>query len=104
MSPRYFQAAIAAGAIPWMIPLVDDRDTLRGIFDRLDGLLIPGGVDMDPGTFGEAMRPECGEIDPARDRVEIQLTRWAVEGHMPLLGLCRGLQVMNVALGGTLFQ
>jgi putative glutamine amidotransferase len=88
-----------------MVPLVDDdRDTLRGIYDRLDGLLIPGGVDMDPGTFGEAIRPECGRIDPPRDRVELLLTRWAVEDHKPVLGLCRGLQVMNVALGGTLYQ
>jgi putative glutamine amidotransferase len=105
MSQRYFLAATAAGAVPWMIPLLDDdRATLREIFDRLDGLLLPGGVDMDPCTFGEAMLPACGRIDPARDRVEIQLTRWAVDEGTPVLGLCRGLQVINVALGGSLYQ
>jgi putative glutamine amidotransferase len=65
---------------------------------------MPGGVDMNPATFGEDVRPECGQVDPARDRVELQLTRWAIDDHMPILGLCRGLQVINVALGGTLYQ
>ena len=105
MSQRYFHVASAAGGIPWMIPLLhDDLATLRAIYERLDGLMIPGGVDMDPATFGEAVRLECGRIDPARDAVELQLTRWAVEDYKPILGLCRGLQVINVALGGTLYQ
>jgi putative glutamine amidotransferase len=59
---------------------------------------------MNPASFGEAVRPECGRIDPARDQVELQLTHWAIEDHKPILGLCRGLQVINVALGGTLYQ
>ena len=59
---------------------------------------------MDPATYGEARRPECGRIDPPRDRVELQLTRWALEDDKPVLGLCRGIQVVNVALGGTLYQ
>ncbi len=105
MSQRYFLAATAAGAVPWMIPLLDgDRATLREIYDRLDGVFLPGGVDMDPCTFGEAMLPACGQIDPARDRVEIQLARWAIEERKPVLGVCRGIQVINVALGGTLYQ
>jgi putative glutamine amidotransferase len=105
MSQRYFHAATLVGGIPWMIPLLhDDVDSLRGIYDRLDGLMLPGGVDMNPSTFGEAIRPECGQIDPARDAVELLLTRWAIEDHMPILGLCRGLQVINVALGGSLYQ
>jgi len=105
MSQRYFHVASSAGGVPWMIPLLhDDLDTLRAIYDRIDGLMIPGGVDMNPATFGEAVRAECGQIDPARDVVELQLARWAVEDRKPILGLCRGLQVINVALGGTLFQ
>jgi putative glutamine amidotransferase len=105
MSQRYFQVTASAGGVPWMIPLLhDDLDTLRAIYDRLDGILFPGGVDMNPATFGEAVRAECGQIDPARDAVELQLTRWALEDHKPILGLCRGLQVINVALGGTLYQ
>jgi putative glutamine amidotransferase len=105
MSRRYFDAAVHAGAVPWMVPLIDDDlTTLRAIYDRLDGVLIPGGVDVDPANFGEPRRPLCGVVDPARDRVELQLARWAAADGKPLLGLCRGLQVINVALGGTLFQ
>jgi putative glutamine amidotransferase len=105
MNQRYFLAATIVGGIPWMIPLLDDDpETLRCIYERLDGILLPGGVDMDPGTFGELPLPQCGRIDPARDRVELQLTRWALEDMKPILGLCRGLQVINVAMGGTLYQ
>lgn len=105
MNQRYFLAATIVGGVPWMIPLLDDdEDTLREIYDRLDGILIPGGVDMDPATFGEDRHPKLGALDPARDRVELQLTRWAIEDHKPILGLCRGIQVMNVAFGGTLYQ
>jgi putative glutamine amidotransferase len=105
MNQRYFLAATMVGAVPWMIPLLDDDlATLREIYDRLDGVLIPGGVDINPLEYGEEVRPECGNLDPARDRVELQLTRWAMEDGKPLLGLCRGLQVVNVASGGTLWQ
>jgi len=104
MSQRYFQAAIAVGGVPWMIPLLDDLETLREIYDRLDGVLIPGGVDIDPVNFGEAKRAACGVVDAPRDRVELQLARWAAADKKPVLGLCRGLQVINVALGGTLYQ
>ena len=105
MNQRYFQAAVNAGAVPWMIPLLDsDPATLRAIYERLDGILLPGGVDLDPAAFGEQRLPCCGNVDPARDRVELLLTRWAVEDGKPVLGLCRGLQVINVALGGTLYQ
>jgi len=105
MNQRYFLAATIVGGIPWMIPLLDDdEDTLREIYNRLDGILIPGGVDMDPATFGEERHPKLGALDPARDRVELQLTRWAIEDRKPILGLCRGIQVMNVAFGGTLYQ
>ena len=105
MNQRYFLAVTAAGGVPWMIPLLDDDPaTLREIYDRLDGLVLPGGVDLDPATYGEPAHPRCGRIDPARDRVELALTRWAIEDGKPLLGLCRGIQVINVALGGTLWQ
>lgn len=105
MNRRYYHAVTAVGAVPWMIPLLhDDLDTLREIFDRLDGLLIAGGVDMHPSRFGEAEHPKLGRTDTARDVVELQLTTWALEEGMPLFGLCRGLQVLNVARGGTLWQ
>lgn len=105
MNERYVTAAAAAGAVPWLVPLLDDDlDTLRAIYERLDGVLIPGGVDMDPSTFGEPPHEKLGRIDVARDRVELQLVRWAIDDRKPVLGLCRGLQVINVALGGTLYQ
>lgn len=105
MNQRYFLAATMVGAVPWMIPLLDDDlSTLREIYERLDGILIPGGVDVNPLEYGEEVRKECGNLDPARDRVELQLTRWAMEDGKPMLGLCRGLQIINVASGGTLWQ
>ena len=105
MNQRYFLAATSVGAVPWMIPLLDDDEaTLYEVYRHLDGILIPGGVDMDPATFGEDRHPKLGAVDPARDRVELQLTRWAIEDRKPVLGLCRGIQVINVALGGTLYQ
>ena len=105
MNQRYFHAVTAAGGVPWMVPLIEeDLATLREIYERLDGICIPGGVDMDPATFGEIRRPECGRIDPPRDRVELQLVRWALADDKPVFGLCRGIQVINVALGGTLYQ
>lgn len=105
MNRRYYHAVTAVGAVPWMIPLLhDDLDTLREIYDRLDGLLLAGGVDVHPCEFGQAAHPALGRTDAARDTVELQLARWALEDGMPLFGLCRGLQVLNVARGGTLHQ
>ncbi len=105
MNQRYFLAATMVGAVPWMIPLLDDDvHTLREIYERLDGILIPGGVDISPREYGEEVGPACGNLDPARDRVELQLVRWAMEDRKPVLGLCRGLQVINVASGGSLWQ
>ena len=105
MNSRYYLAAADMGAVPVMIPLFDrDEATLRAVYDRLDGVLLAGGVDMEPATFGEAPHPRLGRTDPARDLVELKLARWAIAEGKPLLGLCRGHQVVNVALGGTLYQ
>jgi putative glutamine amidotransferase len=104
MNQRYSRAVSTAGGLPVMIPLLEEEDTLRAIYDRLDGVLLPGGVDVDPGTYGESPLPACGRLDPARDRVELAFARWAIEEGKPLFGLCRGLQIVNVALGGTLYQ
>lgn len=105
MNQRYFYACTAVGAIPWMVPLMDDdTDTLRGIYERLDGLFIPGGVDMDPASYGCDRHELCGRTDPPRDAVELLFTRWALEDAKPVLGVCRGMQVINVAAGGNLVQ
>jgi putative glutamine amidotransferase len=104
MNQRYSRAVAAAGGLPVMIPLLEDEDTLRALYDRMDALLLPGGVDLDPAAYGESPLATCGRLDPARDRVEIRFARWAVGEGKPLFGLCRGLQIVNVALGGTLYQ
>lgn len=105
MNHRYFTALVASGAVPWMIPLMDsETDTLRAIYDRLDGLFIAGGVDLDPSSYGEEQHPLCGRTDLSRDRVELMMTKWALEDKKPVFGVCRGMQVINVAAGGTLYQ
>lgn len=104
MNQRYYVAATAVGAVPWMIPLLEDMATLREIYDRLDGVLLAGGVDMDPATYNEPRSPLCGVVDPPRDLVEMQLAKWAVADGKPLFGICRGLQVLNVVMGGSLYQ
>jgi putative glutamine amidotransferase len=105
MNQRYFHACTSVGAIPWMVPMLDDDvETLRAIYDRLDGVFIAGGVDVDPGSYGAERHELCGRTDLPRDFVEIQFARWAMEDGKPVFGVCRGLQVINVAAGGTLVQ
>jgi putative glutamine amidotransferase len=105
MSQRYILTLTAAGAIPWMIPLVgDDGDTIRGIYEELDGVFLPGGADIDPASYSEDRHPLCDRTDPARDQVELLMTRWAMADRKPVLGICRGVQLINLAAGGTLYQ
>jgi putative glutamine amidotransferase len=105
MSQRYVHVLSGAGAIPWVIPLLEhDEATLRGIYESLAGLFLPGGVDIDPAAYGEARGVACGRTDPARDWTELLLTRWALADRKPVLAVCRGAQLLNVAVGGTLYQ
>lgn len=105
MNQRYVHAVMAAGGVPVLIPLLaEDPATLRAIYERIDGVLIPGGVDIDPAYYRTPRHEKLGRLDPARDTSELVIARWAVKDAKPLLGLCRGLQVLNVALGGSLWQ
>jgi putative glutamine amidotransferase len=105
MSQQYVRVLVAAGAVPWIIPLLEnDPATLRAIYDRVDGVFLPGGVDLEPSTYDEAATSLLGRTDPARDEIELTLTRWALEDGKPLLAVCRGIQVVNVAAGGTVHQ
>lgn len=105
MSQRYFHAVASQGAVPWMIPLLDrDTTTLREIYERLDGLFLAGGVDVHPDSYGDEPHPLTERTDPSRDRVELSLARWALRDRNAVLGACRGIQTLNVAAGGTLFQ
>jgi putative glutamine amidotransferase len=103
MSQRYILTLTAAGAIPWLIPLVDE-DTLRGIYDGLDAVFLPGGADIDPATYGSDPHPLCDKTDRERDRVEVALAKWSLDEEKPVLGVCRGMQLINVAAGGSLYQ
>jgi putative glutamine amidotransferase len=100
----YTDAIVAAGGVPFIIPVVEDEEVLRALYDRLDGLLISGGGDIDPQHYGEQPLPGLGPTDPLRDNVELPLVRWATADGKPVLGICRGVQVVNVALGGSLYQ
>src|SRR5688572_32586643 len=80
MSQRYVQVLTASGAIPWVVPLLEGNEaTLRQIYERLDGLFLPGGVDVDPTTYGESRSELCGRVDAARDWTELLLARWALD-------------------------
>lgn len=100
----YTNALAHEGAIPFAIPYLDSEDDLRALAERLDGLLLSGGQDMDPQYFGEHPVPRIGNVSPERDRMEQVLFEEMQRQGKPVLGICRGAQVINVLLGGTLYQ
>ncbi|HSB82371.1 MAG TPA: gamma-glutamyl-gamma-aminobutyrate hydrolase family protein [Candidatus Methylomirabilis sp.] len=101
----YTGAVTKAGGLPIILPIADDAPDLIGDFlDTLDGLLFTGGEDVAPAYYGEAIDERCQEPDGERDLFEIHLARAALERRTPALGICRGLQLLNVAAGGTLYQ
>ena len=104
LNQRYVTAIEAAGGSPLMLPPGLSDESLRAIFDRLDGLLLSGGGDIHPACYSEDPHPATAEISAERDAMEIALTRWAVEREKAMLSICRGIQVFNVALGGSLVQ
>ena len=101
---NYTAALAAAGGLPVAIPLDLPEATLSALFSRLAGLCLAGGDDVDPACYGEARHPALGAVDGARDRTEIWLSRRALAEQLPVLAICRGIQVLNVAAGGTLYQ
>jgi len=104
LNESYVRAVQAAGGLPVIIPPVLKEDELHELFMRLDGLLLSGGDDIDPALFGQARHRATVGVSEERDRAELALTRWALAEDKPLLAICRGIQVMNVATGGTLVQ
>ena len=101
----YVDAVARGGGDPVIVPpvLLDDESASMRL-SRFDGLLLVGGGDVDPSLYGQEARPETAHINPARDQFEIPLVRAAIARGMPTLCICRGAQVLNVALGGTLHQ
>jgi putative glutamine amidotransferase len=104
VTEAYVQALIGAGAAPLLIPLGLPDTIIQTIFSRLDGILFTGGGDVHPENYQGQEHPLLDEVDTDRDRIEIELIHSAWRSNLPFLGICRGLQVINVALGGTLYE
>jgi putative glutamine amidotransferase len=101
---QIIRAVAVAGGLPVVIPAGLDESTLAGLFARIDGLLLSGGGDVDPEWYGATPTAVIGGVDRVRDQAELNLARWALRDAKPVFGICRGLQVLNVACGGTLYR
>lgn len=101
---RIVSAVVEAGGIPVMLPTDMPEEATRALYASVDGILFPGGGDVDPEFYGAERHPATQTPDVSRDKLELDLVRWAVTDDLPLMGICRGNQVLNVALGGTLVQ
>ncbi|MCD8155559.1 MAG: gamma-glutamyl-gamma-aminobutyrate hydrolase family protein [Clostridiales bacterium] len=104
MLPGYMNGLIEAGALPVMLPLTTHTSLLTQIADEYDGFLFTGGHDIQPEMYGQTPLPACAQRCPRRDEMENLLLPMILERDKPLFGICRGLQFLNVALGGTLYQ
>lgn len=104
MHPGYFEGIQAAGGLPLMLPLELRAEETDRVLALCGGVLLTGGQDVDPALYGEAAGPFCGEICRARDTLESAVLEAALRADLPVLGICRGLQFMNVRMGGTLYQ
>lgn len=104
LNMEYARAVEKSGGLPFVLPLTVNEKQLEGYLAMADGLLLSGGGDVEPSFYGEERLPQCGEASKIRDEMEIALCKKAVEKGIPVLGICRGVQVMNIALGGTLYQ
>jgi putative glutamine amidotransferase len=104
LKATYADRLLQCGALAFLVLSSLDDERLRAAYELLDGLLLPGGADVDPALYGASPHPKLGRLDPALDRVDTRLVRWSVADGKPLLGICRGSQAINVACGGTLYQ
>ena len=103
LGEAYVKAISQAGGLPVLIPLGIHQSEIKDLIPRLDGILLSGGGDVAPALFGAENHPKVISIDPDRDQVETQLIQMGIENGLPFLGICRGIQILNVALGGTLY-
>lgn len=100
----YIDAVTMAGGIPLLIPVTGDAAAAEQYIERIDGLLIPGGADVTPALYGQEPVPQVTYVMEDQDRLELALIHLAREREMPVFGICRGMQLMNIAFGGTLYQ
>src|SRR5260221_3037074 len=104
VNSAYVHAVQQAGCVPVVIPPQLSASSSERLARGLDGVLLTGGGDIDPAAYGEAPHPTTYEVAPTRDALELWAVRVALERRLPVLAICRGVQVLNVALGGTLYQ
>ena len=104
VNSAYVRAVQDAGGVPVLLPPPLEGAARAALWRLLDGVVLTGGGDVDPARFGEARHPAVSNVSAARDTLEIDLTRYALGRRLPLLAICRGIQLLNVALGGTLQQ
>ena len=103
-SVAYCRSVVQGGGTPVLLPVTPEADLAEQMFALCDGILFPGGVDVDPRFYGEAPDPMIGAIDSTMDRFWFQALEFALAHKLPLLGICRGMQLVNVGLGGSLYQ
>lgn len=104
IAETYVQAVAEAGGAPLLIPVINDIRLLSAIVSSLDGLLMSGGSDINPILIGEEPIPQLQDVDPFRDEYDFMLLRLAMNRQLPIMGICRGHQILNVAFGGTIYQ
>lgn len=100
----YKQAIIDAGGAPLQAPITTNPEVLEAYYDKFDAIVLAGGNDLNPELYGQEATDKLGEIDDARDEMEMLLAKWALRDHKPILAICRGMQLLNVLRSGTLFQ
>lgn len=104
MNDTYIRAILQAGGIPVVLPSYEDLSVIKPLVDRLDGILLSGGDDVDPALYNRRANRHLGTVWPRRDAAEMAIAQYVIrETDKPLLGICRGIQVMNVAMGGSLY-
>lgn len=104
MPNDYINAVIRAGGLPLLFPLTDFPSVWKAMIDKVDGVIFPGGEDIAPEHFSESVHPHCGDIIPERDAQELFTYKYLLTTGKPFLAICRGVQLMNVAHGGSLYQ
>jgi putative glutamine amidotransferase len=101
---EYSEAVLAAGGAPLIVPAAQNEESIQGILDRLNGLILTGGPDVNPRFYGEQPLDGLGEIDETLDLMELETAKTAVAKDLPILAICRGIQTLNVSQGGSLYQ
>lgn len=110
LDPIYFckgaaaDSILKAGGLPVIIPNTLSKENINQYFEHLDGIVMQGGDDVNPAMYGEDFHIECGDLHPQTDIFESMIIQYAFKNHVPMVAMCRGVQITNVALGGTLYQ